>query len=45
MRVHRSHIINTTFVASYYRNGEVVLNDGTEIEVSATYKEAFLKLF
>ncbi|MBW8359092.1 MAG: LytTR family DNA-binding domain-containing protein [Weeksellaceae bacterium] len=45
VRVHRSHIINTVYVASYHRNGEIVLNDGTEIEVSSTYKEAFLKLF
>lgn len=45
IRVHRSHIINSRYVQSYHKNGEIVLTDGTEIEVSASYKEAFLKLF
>lgn len=45
VRVHRSHIVNTTFVKSYRKNGEIILKDGTEIEVSATYKENFLGLF
>lgn len=45
VRVHRSHIVNFNFVKSYHKNGEIVLNDGTEIEVSGTYKEQFLKLF
>lgn len=44
-RVHRSHIINTHFVKSYHKNGEIVLNDGAEIEVSGSYKENFLALF
>ena len=45
VRVHRSHIVNFNFVKSYHKNGEIVLNDGTEIEVSSSYKEQFLKLF
>ncbi len=45
VRVHRSHIVNFNFVKSYHKNGEIVLNDGTEIEVSNSYKEQFLKLF
>ena len=45
VRVHRSHIINTNFVKSYHKNGEIILKDGDEIEVSGTYKENFLKLF
>lgn len=45
VRVHRSHIVNFNFVKSYHKNGEIVLNDGTEIEVSGSYKEHFLKLF
>lgn len=45
VRVHRSHIINFNLVKSYHKNGEIVLQDGTEIEVSGTYKEDFLKLF
>ena len=45
VRVHRSHIINFNCVKSYHKNGEVVLNDDTEIEVSASYKDEFLKLF
>ncbi len=45
VRIHRSHIINFNGVKSYHKNGEVVLNDDTEIEVSASYKDDFLKLF
>lgn len=45
IRVHRSHIINTNFVKSYHKSGTVSLMDSTEIEVSASYKEEFLKNF
>lgn len=47
LRVHKSHIINVDFVASYHKSqgGYVVLNNDTEILISANYKEAFLKLF
>ena len=45
VRVHRSHIINTNFVKSYHKNGEIILKDGAEIEVSGTYKENFLGIF
>ncbi len=45
VRVHRSHIVNFNFVKSYHKNGEIMLHDGTEIEVSNSYKENFLKLF
>ena len=47
MRVHKSHIINTTAIKSYLKNsgGIIVLEDDTEIEISPAYKEAFLKLF
>lgn len=45
IRVHRSHIINLNFVKSYHKNGEVILQDNTEIEVSASYKDQFLNLF
>lgn len=45
VRVHRSHIINTNFIKSYHKNGEIILRDGTEIEVSGTYKDDFLRLF
>ena len=45
VRVHRSHIINIHFVKSYHKNGEIILKDGTEIEVSSTYKDHFLALF
>lgn len=45
VRVHRSHIVNFNFVKSYHKNGEIVLQDDTEIEVSSSYKEQFLKLF
>jgi two-component system LytT family response regulator len=45
VRVHRSHIINTNFVKSYHKNGEIVLKDGAEIEISTTFKDHFLALF
>ena len=47
VRVHKSHIIDTDRVVSYHKSlgGYVVLDDGTEIEVSAGYKEAFIKCF
>ncbi len=45
VRVHRSHIINTTFVKSYHKSGTVMLADDTEIEVSGSFKDNFLKVF
>ena len=45
IRVHRSFIVNTRFIKSYSKSagGFVTLLDGSEIEVSATYKEHLLK--
>lgn len=47
VRVHRSFIVNTRFIRSYSKSagGFVTLLDGSEIEVSATYKEQLLKAF
>jgi two-component system LytT family response regulator len=47
LRVHKSHIINVNHVKSYHKNsgGYVVLTDGTEIEISSSYKDEFLKVF
>lgn len=47
MRVHKSHIINLNFVKSYHKSlgGYVMLFDETEIEISPSYKEEFLKVF
>lgn len=47
IRIHKSHIINIHFVQSYHKGsgGYVCLNDGSEVEVSAAYKEALLKAF
>ena len=45
IRVHKSHIINLNCVKSYNKGGIITLNDTTEIEVSPTYKEDFLKNF
>lgn len=47
LRVHKSHIINIDYVNSYHKGqgGYVVLQDETEILISANYKEEFLKLF
>ena len=45
IRVHRSFIVNLNYVRSFSKSagGYVVMEDGTEIEVSATYKAALLK--
>jgi two-component system, LytTR family, response regulator len=45
IRIHRSSIINLGFVKSYSRGagGYVTMKDGTEVEVSASYKEELLK--
>ncbi|MDF2831421.1 LytR/AlgR family response regulator transcription factor [Chryseobacterium indoltheticum] len=45
VRVHRSHIINTNFVKSYHKSGTATLSDNSEIEVSGSFKEQFLKVF
>ncbi len=45
IRVHRSHIININFVKSYHKGGTVTLSDQTEIEVSGSFREHFLKVF
>ncbi|MCD0464542.1 hypothetical protein [Flavobacterium sp. ENC] len=37
--------MNMNCVKSYNKGGFVTLNDGAEIEVSATYKEEFLRNF
>ena len=47
IRVHKSHIINANSVKSYHKNsgGYATLEDGTEIEISSSYKEEFLRIF
>lgn len=46
VRVHRSFIVNTDYVKSYSKTagGFVTLTDGSDIEVSATYKDQLFKL-
>ena len=46
VRIHRSFIVNINFIRSYSKSagGFVTLQDGTEMEVSATYKEQLLKM-
>ena len=46
VRIHRSFIVNINFIKSYSKStgGFVTLQDGTEMEVSATYKEQLLKM-
>lgn len=45
LRVHKSHIINLNYVKSYNKGGFATMNDNSEIEVSVTYKDDFLKNF
>jgi two-component system LytT family response regulator len=44
-RIHRSFIVNVNFIKSYSKSagGFVTLLDGSEMEVSATYKDQLLK--
>ena len=46
IRIHRSFIINLNFIKSYSKGagGFITLLDGSEIEVSGTYKEQLLKI-
>ena len=45
IRIHRSFIVNTNFIKNYSKSagGYITLLDGSEMEVSATYKEQFIK--
>jgi two-component system LytT family response regulator len=45
IRVHRSFIVNQQFIKSYSKGagGYITLKDGSEIEVSASYKDQLLK--
>lgn len=47
LRVHKSHIINIEYVRSFHKNagGYVMLSDGSEVDISAQYKEVFLAYF
>lgn len=46
IRVHRSFIVNINFIKSYSKSagGFITLQDGSEIEVSATYKDQLLRV-
>ncbi len=45
LRIHRSYIVNLDFIKSYSKGagGFVTLLDGSELEVSVTYKDQLLK--
>ncbi len=47
IRVHKSHMINVHYVRAYHKGngGYVTLENGSEIEISPSYKEEFLKIF
>jgi len=47
LRVHKSHIINLDYVKGYHKGsgGFIALSDGSEVELSAAYKEVFLEYF
>jgi len=46
-RAHRSYLINLAYVKMYKRGegGTIVMNDGSEIELSRQNKDAFMQLF
>lgn len=45
VRVHQSHLINLNFVAQYIKGdgGTVIMDDGSEVEISRRKRELFLK--
>lgn len=45
LRVHRSHLINMNCVTSYIKSngGSVILSDGSEVEISESYKNRFIE--
>jgi two-component system, LytTR family, response regulator len=47
IRIHKSHMVNKNYIKSYHKGmgGYVTIHNGTELEVSITYKEAFLSVF
>lgn len=47
VRVHKSHIVNVNFIKAYHKSsgGYLILEDDTEIEISQSYKDDFLKIF
>ena len=45
IRVHKSHIINISYVKAYNKGGFVTMNDNSDVEVSATYKTDILNEF
>ncbi len=47
MRVHRTHLINLEYVVGYIRGkaGQVRMEDGTEIQVSTSYKKVLMEHF
>jgi len=46
-RIHKSYLININYIKKYVkgRGGNVIMEDGTSIEVSVRKKDEFLKLF
>ncbi|MCI4668572.1 MAG: LytTR family DNA-binding domain-containing protein [Bacteroidia bacterium] len=47
MRVHRAHVINLEYVVGYIKGkaGQVRMEDGTEIQVSSSYKKLLMDHF
>ena len=47
IRVHKSHLINVNYVKAYKKGkgGYVEMNDGSQVDVSASRKQAFLDHF
>ena len=43
LRVHKSHLVNPMHIESYNRSGELILSDGTKVEVARRKKEYVLE--
>ena len=43
IRVHKSHLVNPIYIDSYNKSGELILSDGTKVEVARRKKEYVLE--
>ena len=43
IRVHKSHLVNPTFMTNYDRDGWLHLEDGSKVEVARRKKESLLR--
>lgn len=45
LRVHKSHLVNTTHISGYNKQGIITMSDGSEVEVSRRKKDMIPNMF